>query len=115
MGPGDKTPYETLVGHDGKHFRFTVLDNGLLTRTQREFYEKNGFLVIPIQAKMMNMKSMVSPPTMEWEMRPPEVIEPYHQIRTLPLWTLIPMPWMDVIKGWDVSAKTSKITMKLGL
>ena len=42
MGPGDKTPYETLVGHDGKHFRFTVLDNGLLTRTQREFYEKNG-------------------------------------------------------------------------
>ena len=47
MGPGDKTPYETLVGHDGKHFRFTVLDNGLLTRSQREFYEKNGFLVVP--------------------------------------------------------------------
>lgn len=47
MEPGYKTPYETLVGHDGKHFRFTVLDNGLLTRSQREFYEKNGFLVIP--------------------------------------------------------------------
>ena len=42
-----KSPYETFVGHDGKCFRFTVSDNGILTRSQREFYEKNGFLVVP--------------------------------------------------------------------
>jgi len=45
--PPVTSTYETLVGHDGKSFRFTVSDNGLLTRSQREFYEKNGFLVVP--------------------------------------------------------------------
>ena len=40
--------YESLVGNDGKHLRYTLTDNnGLLSRSQREFYEKNGFLVIP--------------------------------------------------------------------
>ena len=40
--------YESVVGHDGKYFQYTLTDNnGLLTRDQRQFYEKNGFLVIP--------------------------------------------------------------------
>lgn len=40
--------YASVVGHDGKYFRYTWTDNnGLLSREQRQFYEDNGFLVIP--------------------------------------------------------------------
>ena len=40
--------HENLVVDDGMHFQYTFTDNnGLLTRSQREFYEENGFLVIP--------------------------------------------------------------------
>ena len=48
LGMSSASRYESLVGNDGKHLRYTLTDNnGLLSRSQREFYEKNGFLVIP--------------------------------------------------------------------